>query len=50
MIAVALSAVDIDVTHAEATSFEFVIALYRMTLICCPAVIVDRHSLGVPSG
>jgi hypothetical protein len=39
MITVALTAVDIDVTHAEVASFGFFV--YTTRLICCPAVRVD---------
>lgn len=43
-IAVALSAVDIDVTHPGVTTPAVVTAPYRTRLICCPAVRVDTHS------
>jgi hypothetical protein len=42
-------AVDIDVTHAEADSFEFVIVLYITMLICCPTDKVDWHSPAPPA-
>lgn len=38
---VAMAAVDIVVTHAEAISFEFVSVAYVTMLICCPAVMGD---------
>jgi hypothetical protein len=41
---VATAAVDIVVTHAEAISFEFLTVAYVTRLICCPAVMGDRHS------
>jgi hypothetical protein len=44
-----LVAVDIDVTHAEANSFEFVTVLYITRLICCPIDKVDRHSPTSPA-
>ena len=44
-----LVAVDIDVTHAEATSFEFVTVLYITMLICCPTDKVDWHSPAPPA-
>jgi hypothetical protein len=43
-IAVALCAIDIDVTHPEVTPPAIVTVSYRMRLICCPAVRVDTHS------
>jgi hypothetical protein len=44
-----LVAVDIDVTHAEADSFEFVIVEYITMLICCPTDKVDWHWPGPPA-
>jgi hypothetical protein len=48
-IVVAICAVNIDVSHPEATPLATVTLSYRMTLICCPAVTVDAHSLIIPS-
>jgi len=44
-ITVATCAVDIDVIHAEANTFDSVIVSYKMILTSCPAVMVDTHSL-----